>query len=144
MTYQFGKKNLKRTFEEDLKFGKEKEKEVLPIIQEYFKDNINFVKYEYSTYDYKGKIFKYELKSRTIYYNTYSTTIISEGKIKYNKNKDIIFLFKYIDGLYYIKYDKDLFNTFEIKPFKRKEREDFDDKIKPYYFIPIEKLTKIN
>jgi hypothetical protein len=144
MTYQFGKKHLKRTLEEDLNFGKNSEKEVLPIIKDFFKDDINFVKYEFSTYDFQGKKNKYELKTRQNYFNSFDTTIISQSKILYNRWKNVIYLFRYIDGLYYIKYDKNLFDTFEIKPYKRNEREDYEDKIKPYCFIPIKNLTKIN
>ena len=142
MTYQFGKKNLMRTFEEDLKLGKESENEILPIMKEYFKDDMKFVKYAFSTYDFKGKINKYELKTRTNMYNTFPTTLIPESKIFYNKN--IVFLFKFIDGLYYIKYDKKLFDTFDLQPFKRNERADIVDIEKPYFFIPISNLTKIN
>jgi hypothetical protein len=63
-------------------------------------------------------------------------------KVKENMKK-IIFLFNFIDGLYYIEYEKNLFDTFEKQPFRR-FREGVNDKEKPYIYIPIEHLKRIN
>jgi len=134
--------NKARTIKEDYEFGKEKEKEILETISEYFNDDITFVDYKYSTYDYKGKKSKYELKSRTNKYKAFPTTLIPSSKVKYDTN--IHFLFYFTDGLYFIKYNKTLFDTFELKEFVRNKRTDYNDKPQLYYFIPIEHLIKIN
>jgi hypothetical protein len=129
------------SFKSDYEFGKKQELSILEIINEKFKDNIELVKYEYSTYDYKGDKRHYELKSRNNTYNKFPTTLIPASKIK--DNKKIIFLFKFIDGLYYIKYRKNKFKDFKLDMFKRNQRIDYNDIKQLYYFIPIEKLKKI-
>jgi hypothetical protein len=123
---------------QDLKFGKEKELEVLQILEEHFKDNIILINQKYCTYDYKGIKNIYELKSRRCLYNTYETTIIGRDKIKDN----MIFIFSFVDGLYYIKYDELKFDKYEYKLFKRYDRGTID-KEKDYLFIPIKDLIKI-
>jgi uncharacterized protein YeeX (DUF496 family) len=80
------------------------------------------------------------LKTRNNKYNKYPTTLLPLDKIISN---NMIFLFSFQDGLYYIKYDKILFHTFEIKKYVRNIRNDYNDKLKDYLFIPIEKLIKI-
>ena len=137
-------KNKPRTLIEDLAFGKEKEKIVLPIIKKYFDDDIKFIQYKYSTYDFQGKKYKYELKSRTNKYSDFNETLISEYKIKSRKNNYIKFLFCFTDGLYYIDYDVKKFNSYKLELFCRNERQDYKDKPSLYYFIPISDLTKIN
>lgn len=134
--------NKNRSIKEDYEFGKEKEIEIFETIKKYFNDDITFIQYKYSTYDYKGTKSKYELKSRTNKYKAFPTTLIPEYKIKYNTN--IHFLFYFTDGLYFIKYDKQLFDTFELKEFVRNKRIDYDDKPQLYFFIPIKYLVKIN
>jgi len=128
------------SFFKDYQFGISKEFEILPMISKYFKSNIIRSKEKFNKYDYYDFTCKYELKSRNNKYDTYPTTLIAVDKVI---NDDLIFLFNFIDGLYYIKYDETLFNTFEKKPFVRNKRDGYNDIEKEYFFIPIEKLTKI-
>jgi hypothetical protein len=129
----------------DCKFGNENEIIILPIIRKFFNRDIIKLEDKYNKYDYEDDIYKYELKARKNNYNKYPTTLIGSDKYdnKYHNNKKIIFLFNFTDGLYYIEYDKDKFNTFEKKPFVRIYRGVNDIK-KDYLFIPIEHLIKIN
>lgn len=122
----------------DLNFGKEKEKEILTILREHFKDDIEIINEKFCTYDYKGIKNIYELKSRRCNYNTYPTTMIGDDKLKDN----IILIFSFFDGLYYIKYEEDKFNNYERKLFKRNDRGNID-KLKDYLYIPIKDLIKI-
>lgn len=122
----------------DIQFGKAKEKEILQKLKDYFKDDLELINKKYSTYDYKGSNNIYELKSRRCYYNSYPTTLIATDKIKDN----IIFIFNFIDGIYYIKYEEDKFNNYETKLFKRIDRGNID-KEKDYLYIPINDLIKI-
>ena len=133
---------MNRNFNQDYEFGKKNEKEILPIIREFFDDDIKLIKYTYSTYDYLGKKAKYELKSRTNEINDYPTTLIPYLKTKCIFGK-LIFLFKFTDGLYYIEYDKEEFNKFECKLFVRNKRNDYNDYPQFYYFIPNDKLKLI-
>jgi len=125
----------------DIKFGFKNEKDTIHIIRLYFQDNIQKMK-RYDKYDFMGESCYYELKSRRNKYLDYPTTLIPSDKIDDTKN--IIFIFNFIDGLYYIKYNKEIFDTFEKKPFKRRQRIDYNDKEKDYYYIPIEALNYIS
>lgn len=137
-------KNKLRTLAEDLAFGLEKEKIILPIITKYFNDEINFIQYKYSTYDFQGKKYKYELKSRNNKHADFDETLIPESKIKNKSNKYIKFLFCFTDGLYYIKYNEKKFNKYKLALFCRNKRADYNDKPALYYYIPITDLKKID
>jgi hypothetical protein len=130
------------TFKRDYKNGMVGELEVLPRIKEFFKRDIQATTYKYDTYDFYDNEYKYELKTRTNNYNQYSTTLISTNKI--TDNNKIIFLFNFTDGLYYIEYEKELFDTFERKMYIRNARSDFVDTVREHLFIPIKHLLKIN
>jgi hypothetical protein len=121
--------------------GLNAQKQILPIIKEFFNRDIKEIEARFSKYDFQDEEYIYELKSRTNAYSAYPTTLEPADKIIENWKKQI-FLFKFTDGLYYINYSKELFDTFEKKEYRR-YRQDWNDKEKLYYFIPIDKLNKI-
>lgn len=129
------------SFKYDYENGKKTEIEILDDIKMFFKKDIKMTNDKYNKYDYECDRYKYELKTRFNNYNKYSTTLIPYDKIE--PNKKIIFLFKFYDGLYYIKYKKSKFDKFKLDMFVRKNRIDKIDNKKLYYFIPINKLKKI-
>lgn len=128
------------SFKQDYCFGLKKEDELLPIIRTFFDRDIQKSTNKFERFDYSDDKYKYELKSRQNEYTKYPTTLIPADKIC----KRIIFLFNFTDGLYYIKYRKSKFNTFEKKMFVRNQRSDFNDLQKEYIYIPVDKLKKIN
>jgi hypothetical protein len=130
------------SFKNDYKMGKSQEMNILETIRQYFDDDIEQANDKYSAYDYVGRHFVYELKSRTNVYKAYPTTMIGGDKIISGRPQ--IFLFKFLDGLYYIEKDEDLFKTFVKEDFVRNKRTDFYDIKKKYIFIPIDKLKKID
>ena len=101
-------------------YGKEQEKKVYPIIQEYFDEDIIHCTDQYSKYDFISSTSFYELKSRRNKLNSYPTTLITCNKLK-KLDKNLILLFNFLDGLYFIKYEKELFDTFFSQPFVRDE-----------------------
>jgi hypothetical protein len=129
------------TFKNDYKTGKSQEMNIIETIRQYFNDNINSTTDKFSPYDYVGDHYVYELKSRNNVYKAYPTTLIGGDKII--EGKPQIFLFKFLDGLYYIEKDEKLFKTFVKEDFVRHQRTDFIDIKKKYIFIPIDKLKKI-
>ena len=135
-------KNIINFNKKDYEISIKSEMEVLPILQKFFNvDTIIRIDEVYSIFDYKGDNKYIELKTRFNSYNKYPTTMIGLNKFEYasiNK-EDIYFVFKYIDGIYYYKYDKN--DKFEIKNGGRCDRGRFE--YKQYVFIPIEKLSKI-
>ena len=129
------------SFKTDYSYGLKKEDELLPIIKSFFQRDIQKSTNKFERFDYSDEKYKYELKSRNNTYDKYPTTLICADKIA----KGIIFLFHFSDNsLYYIKYRKSKFNTFEKKMFVRNKRSDYDDLEKEYIYIPIEHLKKIN
>jgi hypothetical protein len=129
-----------KTFAQDYNFGKQKEEELLTIIKTFFNDDIKQSVKRTEKFDFKGNKDYYELKSRNNDYLKYPTTMIQKSKIFCD---DHVFLFNFTDGLYYIKYDKDIFSNFLVKPFQRWGRPDVKDVKQDYIYIPIEKLIKI-
>jgi hypothetical protein len=132
---------MPRSLASDYHFGRRQETLVLPRIRQYFDDTIEADENVYSRADFNGQKFKYELKSRTNTYSAFPTTLLPEDKV-FTENQ--VFLFNFTDGLYYIKYDKDVFDTFEKKMFRRRQRSDHNDVEKMYYYIPITALTHID
>lgn len=83
-----------------------------------------------------------ELKSRRVRYNYYPTVYIGENKIKkFNKDGvDYFCFFKFTDGLYYIKYNKEIFDTFDIETMSRNDEPWKKSRV---VNIPMSLLTKI-
>ena len=132
-----------KKFNIDMDFGIKKEIEVLPIIKSYFKDEtINRLE-QNNVFDYVGNNKFIELKSRNNNSNKYPTTMIGYNKIiKASKlNEDVYFVFCFIDGLYYYKYDKD--QELEIKYNHCSRIDRGKPEINNYCFIPIVLLQKI-
>jgi len=102
---------------------------------------------KYSPYDFKiklnNKIIYIELKTRKISKEQYDTTILAVNKIQYykdipKKNKNFYCIFGFITEInemeyYYIKYDADLFNSYQRQDIFSKE----------HFKIPITDLKPI-
>jgi hypothetical protein len=125
-------------FEKSYQFGKRKEKQVLPLVQDYFKREIQIYPEKFSKFDFFDNKYQYELKSRTNTLAKYPTTMIT-----YNKCIDdvkLILLFNFLDCLAFIEYEKDKFDKFSKQMFSRAQIVSDE---KEHIFIPIEDLTII-
>ena len=135
---------------EDLKFGKENENASHNDLNDYLKTKLIKNENDFGVIDFynKDKSIYVELKSRRIKHNDYNTAIVGTNKIKFLSGLkcESYIAYKYVDGLFIIKYDKDLFNTFEVeKKFKRSYRPDVGHtETMSITHIPYTKLTKIN
>jgi hypothetical protein len=130
-----------RTFKEDYELGIKSEDVVLEKIKNYFSDDtIKKSESRVSRYDYKSETSLYELKTRTNACKKFPTTLLPKNKV-FGDNH--IFLFQFTDGLYFLRYSRELFDTFECKPFRRIQRADYNDKEALYYYIPVDSLTHI-
>jgi hypothetical protein len=125
----------------DLAFGLAKEDPVINKLATHFGENIVKAEDKYSPFDAYSEKTKYEIKSRRNNYNTFPTTIIAVDKTR-TKGR-LVFVFHFLDGLYYIEYEPTLFSTFNIENVSAIRRNGVRTE-KPHYFIPIENLTKIN
>ena len=136
-----------RSKRDDIAFGLQSESEKLCLFEQHF--NTKLIKHNdpYYPLDFHNepKTIYVELKSRHIRHNQYDTTLISAHKVSFCNNPETsyYFVFAYTDGIYYIKYKKELFETYEKRMYKRYDR--IDDRQTPqlYVFIPVKDLTKI-
>jgi hypothetical protein len=129
-------------FNRDYQYGIQHQTALLPQLEAFFKDELKEATSKFAKYDYEGKTTSYELKSRTNKKDTYPTTCLPSDKICPSHQKKQVYLFNFTDGLYYIAYDKELFDTFEKKPFRR-YRMGVNDKEKDYLYIPVDSLKKV-
>ena len=128
---------------QDLKFGLEKENENYEIIKNFFNCGELNKTSKYGIIDFYNDTHYIELKSRRINYTDYNTSIIGKNKIDYFKKlkKECYIIINYLDGLYYIKYDDNIFNNFDIKNEVIIRDNKKENKIN--YHIPINLLNKI-
>ncbi len=88
-----------------------------------------------------------ELKTRRIKHNTYDTTIVGLNKIAFCEQVGDVnywFAFCYTDGIYVIKYDKELFDKFDVShEYIRGPRNDVYNRPQSVAFIPVSLLTKV-
>jgi hypothetical protein len=128
-------------FKLDEDFGSLNEMKAEEYIQTYFKQTTLKKLSRFNKFDFEGDTAFFEVKTRRNDYNKYPSTMIGYNKILACKKceKDVYFIFQYLDGNYYYKYDSG--KSFEIKKGGRFDRGKIECNY--YCFIPIEKLIKI-
>jgi hypothetical protein len=132
------------TFKGDYEFGTKEEEEKKGLLEKVF--GVTLIRRGGSSVlDYDdGNTFYLELKSRRITHNKYPTAILGANKVKYAEGKDKVwFCWNYTDGIYGLKYDKELFDTFTCGDYERGARADFHNRPQEVYFIPHRHLTKL-
>ena len=132
----------------DFELGTTTEINILSIIQKHFND-ITIVRSldRYANFDYtNNRDILIELKTRSNEHNKYEDTLISVVKINKAKllckTQSIYFFFKFIDGLYYWKYNK--YDKLNYRIGGRSDRSNKYNEKKMYSHIPTNLLTKIN
>ena len=115
--------------------GLQNEIQIKPIIEKFFNIELSHGN-RYDTFDFYNDYNYVELKCRNCYSYTYNDLMMNLNKwkegythIKFNKN--IYYVFKFKDGIYY--YKQNLTDKFEIKEYNNKE----------YIYILTDKLLKI-
>lgn len=104
---------------EDLQFGNESEQRNLEAFSTLVGASLQKTAHHYHPFDFTNDantIFV-ELKSRRVESKKYPTALIGKNKIEFcsDLSKAYYFCFAYTDGLYYIQYDKKLFDTFRVE-----------------------------
>lgn len=133
----------------DLEFGIKSELTNHEILEGFLNTTLNR-KGGYSVFDFEDptKTIFVELKTRRIRHDQYPTALVGMNKIQfceYERDVQYWFVFCYTDGIYAIKYDRDLWSSFEIShSFVRGARTDCEQREQSVVFIPVEHLTKIN
>ena len=132
----------------DIIVGSESERFMLPYIRNVLTDaTIELSSQSYSAFDYynldRSKCI--ELKTRNCNISTYPTTMIPLSKIQWcvkDPNKQYWFFFRFNDGIKYIRYEKDLFDTFEKKKGGRADRGCVETN--DYLYIPVKKCKTLD
>ena len=119
----------------DLDFGKLKEIEIKEILEGFFNTKLN-TSSKYGLIDFYNDDMYIELKSRRNAYSQYNTTIFGSNKIDCAKslNKKVIFVFNFIDGLFFIEYSN-IFDSFDLC--EEYILRDGKKELKTNYHIPI-------
>jgi hypothetical protein len=130
--------------EQDIQMGKENEAIVKPIVESFFSCGDLEQTSWFNEIDWENADYFFELKSRRINHNQYATSIVGANKIEAIKRKNKpnnFILFKYTDGLFYLPYNVDNWNTFSIK--EQKVFRDGKWESSRVYHIPYTHLKKI-
>jgi len=126
------------SFKLDKRIGDIGEITILPKLQDKFSKSIRKTESATERFDYIDDAgTKYELKTRRNRMDAYPTTLLPIHKVITGEQ---YFVFNFIDKVSYIKYDKELFDTFEVKELID-GRYGYERRGVPHYFIPIGKLT---
>ena len=130
------------TFKKDYNIGLKNEVKIFNLIKSFDAD----VKMTPPSHviDYISSKYIYELKTRNCDRYSYDTTIVGYNKLLYadNQEKQLILIFSFKDGVYYVKYDKDF--KYTKRKYVRNPRTDYIDVQKDYVFIPVSQLIPIS
>ena len=128
-------------WENSYKYGQRQEKAVLPLLHEYFGEDVTRNENRYAKYDFTSENCDYELKSRTNKMKQYPTTMLTQNKVEERDvSKDLILLFNFTDCLAYIQYEAEKFDAYTAQNFSRLGAS-WDEK--KHLYIPIEHLQVI-
>ena len=132
---------------DDLAFGTNNETAVMSRLEEAF--NTSLERFGgFATIDYANptRSIWVELKSRRIKHNQYPTALIGANKVAFcsDATREYYFVFHYSDGLYYIKYNKEVFDGFRRQhDYRRGDRDDCRNYDQSVVHIPVEHLDKL-
>lgn len=128
----------------DIYFGLKSENDVLEFLKNDYHDIVKTPTTSHPFDFISGETY-FELKSRRCASTTYPDTMIGFNKLQFakqpeNVDKQFVFLFKFIDGLFIHHFDKN--KEYTIRKGGRFDR--FKPEISLYAFIPITELTQLN
>lgn len=137
------------TQKNDLAFGEANEMTTHEVLEAYLDTTLER-KGGYAVFDFENptKTIFVELKSRRIKHDQYDTAIIGLNKIAFCdqvNDVDYWIAFCYTDGVFVIKFDKELFDGFEVRHnYQRGFRNDASNRPQSVVMIPTNLLTKVN
>jgi len=130
---------MMKTIKSEYEFGNKAEIELEQLMFDTFGVMRN--KDKYAVYDYESNLALVELKNRRCFSYSFKDLMMNHSKIDLAKvtNKDCYFVFKFIDGIYFWKYDKDI----ELRTDINGRRDRGRDEQKLFYYIPTNLLIKL-
>jgi hypothetical protein len=95
----------------------------------------------FDVFDFYNDTYLVELKSRNNSYSKYPTTMVGFNKLiaASKSDKEVLFFFKFTDGLYYHRFDKSAEYFIEIGGRRDRGRPEY----KKYCYIPISQLISV-
>jgi hypothetical protein len=123
----------------DLKFGFAQESQVIDKLSTHFNETCEPTS-RYCRYDAISPTKKFEIKSRRNKHDTYPTTLIPVDKTEIEG--ELYFVFNFTDGLYFIEYNKERFEKYEVRDIGA-VRGGGVYTLKPHYLIDVADLTVI-
>lgn len=131
--------------------GVRNESRLFPIIRELYGDDLNKIEGKFAPFDYQSPSKLIELKSRNFKNDKYPTTMVGYNKIELaqkEREKKVLFLFAFLDGLYEWEYTDENFETIggmsavkNMTGYVKYNNTNFNPN-KPHLYIPIDKLVK--
>ena len=131
--------------------GDRNESRLFPIIRELYGDDLNKIDGKFAPFDYQSPTKLIELKSRNLKYNKYPTTMVGYNKIELarkERDRKVLFLFAFLDGLYEWEYTDDNFESIggmsavkDMAGYIKYNNTNFNPN-KTHLYIPIDKLVK--
>jgi hypothetical protein len=134
------------TKNEDLLFGLQSEEKHKATLEQFFGCGLRKTgTYDPMDYTDEAQTIFIEMKTRRIKHDLYPTALIGKNKVDFCKtsNATCYFVYVYLDGLFYVKYDPALFETFECADFERGWREGGIQPRQLYYYIPHQHLNHL-
>ena len=123
----------------DLSMGLKNQHDVLTTLRSKFGDSLVETQNKYCKWDYEDSLGNhYELKSRRIKKQSYSSTLLPCHKILQTNVKQY-FIFHFLDQLTYIEYNEAVFNTFDTGWITDGRTNNID----LHFYIPVSELIDI-
>lgn len=132
-----------RTFKADHNDGKDGERKSYNALKSLTKNPLTHILDIIAPWDFESATTLIEHKDRNCFYKSYKETMIKGLKVQRARlsDKRCFFAFRFLDGLYYIRYKKELFDTFRTDIKKIADRTDYQEKEELRVYIPIHLLT---
>lgn len=130
----------------DLAFGLGSEEKNKKTLETFFRCGLKKTgQYDVMDWSDEAETIFIEMKTRRVKHNQYPTALIGKNKVEFCEKSNAIcyFVYVYLDGMFYVKYDKALFDTFVCEDYQRGWREGGIAPVSPYVFIPYEHLIRL-
>ena len=135
----------RRTRKEDLEIGKTNERIIKDTLESVFGCGLTKDPEETAAIDFYNadRTLWVETKRRLLNHDDHPTAIVSKHKANHCRDPSCEYYFTWVynDGLWGVKYDAEFWSGYEVKMYKRNDREDHCQELKPHIFVPREHLV---
>ena len=135
-------KQSQRSFSSDHKEGKVAERLSHEHVQRLMKNKLYLDPDVSAHWDFYNETTLIEHKARGVYSDTYDSTMIQGHKVlrayeQVKKGYRVFFAFRFLDGLYYVRFRPEKFDTYFTDSKRLDDRVDYKEKECLRYYIPL-------